>query len=120
LVINPKENCLPAEMFPPEYNIEVLSALRFVIGQVPTQEEAPEVQNFRNGGPVSLKPIAKFLQEQGRDGDTILAHITPEEAALLKSRGGAGTINPVTGLREYKNPLKKIKKDYSITCNPLR
>ena len=41
------------------------------------------------------------LASYGRGGDTMLAHITPEEAALLKSRGGAGTINPQTGLREF-------------------
>jgi hypothetical protein len=106
---------LPAEMFPPEYNIDVLSALRFVLSQVPTEEAEPEVQNFRDGGPVSLKPIAKFLQDQGRNGDTILAHINPEEAALLKSRGGAGTINPVTGLREYglRSRLKKVGRSIS-------
>jgi hypothetical protein len=102
---------LPADMFPPEYNVEVLSALRFVISQIPSEDGTPEVQGFRKGGLVSLKPIAKFLQEQGRNGDTILAHINPQEAALLKSRGGAGTINPITGLREYK--LKsKLKKAF--------
>jgi len=40
------------------------------------------------------------LASYGRDGDTMLAHINPEEAALLKSRGGSGTINPNTGLPE--------------------
>ena len=43
----------------------------------------------------------KNLASKGRYGDTMLAHITPEEAALLKARGGAGTINPQTGLREF-------------------
>ena len=41
------------------------------------------------------------LASKGRYGDTMLAHITPEEAALLKARGGAGTINPQTGLPEF-------------------
>jgi hypothetical protein len=41
------------------------------------------------------------LASKGRYGDTMLAHITPEEAALLKARGGAGTINPRTGLPEF-------------------
>jgi len=40
-------------------------------------------------------------QAAGRYGDTILAHINPEEAALLKSLGGSGTINPTTGLPEF-------------------
>ena len=43
----------------------------------------------------------KNLASKGRYGDTMLAHINPEEAALLKSMGGAGTINPQTGLREF-------------------
>jgi hypothetical protein len=41
----------------------------------------------------------------GRHGDTMLAHINPQEAALLKSLGGSGTINPHTGLPEYFNPF---------------
>jgi hypothetical protein len=45
--------------------------------------------------------LAQQLQSQGRGGDTILAHITPEEAQLLESRGGSGTINPDTGLPEF-------------------
>jgi len=42
-----------------------------------------------------------MMQQQGRGNDTVLAHITPAEAALLKKRGGAGTRNPVTGLLEF-------------------
>ncbi len=37
----------------------------------------------------------------GRNGDTLLAHITPKEAAMLKRKGGAGTRNPRTGLLEF-------------------
>ena len=47
--------------------------------------------------PNQLKNIASL----GRYGDTMLAHINPQEAALLKSMGGAGTVNPQTGLREF-------------------
>ena len=43
----------------------------------------------------------KNLASKGRNGDTMLAHINPQEAALLKSMGGAGTINPQTGLPEF-------------------
>jgi hypothetical protein len=49
----------------------------------------------------TLKKKAQELASYGRNGDTMLAHITPEEAALLKSLGGSGTINPDTGLPEY-------------------
>lgn len=43
----------------------------------------------------------KNLASKGRYGDTMLAHINPQEAALLKSMGGAGSINPNTGLPEF-------------------
>ncbi len=50
---------------------------------------------------------ARTLQGMGRNGDTVLAHITPAEARLLKARGGAGTTNPATGLLEFYNADKK-------------
>jgi hypothetical protein len=53
-----------------------------------------------------LKTLAKELQSKGRNGDTILAHINPQEAGILKALGGSGTRNPDTGLPEYF--LKKI------------
>jgi hypothetical protein len=57
-----------------------------------------------------LRKIARLLQDKGRKGDTILAHINPREAALLREQGGAGTVNPETGLPEfydddYGNPI---------------
>jgi len=89
----------PEELLPENLDIEFFSTLRFALLRAPVSEP---VQKFKDGGPVSLKPVAQFLQEQGREGDTILAHINPQEAAMLKRMGGAGTINPVTGLLEYK------------------
>jgi len=41
------------------------------------------------------------MQTLGRDGDSILAHINPEEARQLMQMGGRGTINPATGLPEF-------------------
>lgn len=49
----------------------------------------------------NIKQIAGLLQSYGNNGDTVLAHITPKEAQLLKDLGGAGTINPDTGLIEF-------------------
>jgi hypothetical protein len=37
----------------------------------------------------------------GNRGDSIIAHITPKEAAILAMRGGAGTVNPKTGLLQF-------------------
>jgi len=55
----------------------------------------------RMGG--DLRKIARLLQDKGRNGDTILAHINPREAALLREQGGSGTINPETGLMEFED-----------------
>lgn len=49
----------------------------------------------------SAKAWADILEKYGRHGDTMLAHITPGEAAHLKQRGGSGTRNPDTGLLEF-------------------
>ena len=46
--------------------------------------------------------LAEMIRQQGRGRDKILAHITPDEARLLKQRGGSGTINPTTGLPEFQ------------------
>jgi hypothetical protein len=50
---------------------------------------------------LDMAALAQILRSRGRGNDTILAHITPKEAALLKKRGGRGSINPETGLPEY-------------------
>jgi len=49
-----------------------------------------------------FKELYNELAGQGIEGDTELAHVNTFEASLLKSIGGSGTINEVTGLREYK------------------
>ena len=48
-----------------------------------------------------LKHLYTDIAAKGRMGDTTLAHINTEEAALLKAQGGSGTVNPATGLFEY-------------------
>lgn len=63
----------------------------------------------RLGGDV--RKIAALLQSKGRGRDTILAHITPREAALLKARGGRGSENPETGLLEFEDDAGAIE-DY--------
>jgi len=55
---------------------------------------------YDQGGQLSPKEMKK-VQGLGRNGDTQLAHINPQEAAMLKAMGGSGTINPYTGLPEY-------------------
>jgi len=50
---------------------------------------------------LNMPAMAEILASKGRNGDKILAHITPKEAKKLKKEGGAGTINPETGLMEF-------------------
>ena len=52
-----------------------------------------------------LASIAQLLRSKGRGKDSVLAHITPKEAALLKKRGGRGSTNPDTGLPEYEDTV---------------
>ena len=47
------------------------------------------------------RSMAEMLRRMGRRGDTMLAHITPEEADMLMQAGGSGTTNPATGLPEF-------------------
>jgi hypothetical protein len=45
--------------------------------------------------------LAEMIRQQGRNGDTVLAHINPIEAQILKDLGGSGRINPKTGIPEF-------------------
>lgn len=63
------------------------------------------VRHFAHGG---LHQTARALQAAGRGGDTILAHINPKEAEVLRRMGGSGTVNPTTGLVEFKGGIGRI------------
>jgi len=63
-----------------------------------------------------LKELYHDIASKGQDGDTMLAHINPEEAALLKAHGGSGTINPATGLPEYKKAIKTVVKIAAVAA----
>jgi hypothetical protein len=73
---------------------------------------------YKEGGKVKSQKtnpypsLAEMIRQQGKGEDTILAHINPLEAEILKGIGGKGTINPKTGLPQFgffKNPFKAIK-----------
>src|SRR5574337_1294331 len=66
----------------------------------------------------SAPAIAKQLAAHGRGNDTLLAHISPKEALILKRLGGSGTRNPVTGLLEFDDSGDfnyNWSPDYSLT-----
>lgn len=58
----------------------------------------PAPAGFAQGG---LASLAQSMSAAGRNGDNMLAHITPTEARYLRQVSGPPTINPVTGLPEY-------------------
>ena len=84
-----EEGDLPAQFDP----VAIISLLVLLYGM----QERTKQKGFAKGG----------LASMGRHGDTMLAHINPREAAMLKQMGGAGTINPHTGYPEYFS-LKKF------------
>lgn len=49
-----------------------------------------------------IKHLYADVAKMGDGGDTELAHVNLKEVAILKAHGGAGTINPRTGLVEFK------------------
>jgi hypothetical protein len=60
--------------------------------------------------------IAEMLRAKGKGEDTILAHINPLEAMMLKEMGGSGTINPATGLPQFgflKKPFRSIARVFA-------
>ena len=67
--------------------------------------------------PKELDKIAKA----GRYGDTMLAHINPQEAAMLRAMGGSGSINPYTGLPEYwgSNPFSSFVSSVADTVGSV-
>ena len=85
-----EEGDLP-EQFDP---VIIISLLVLLYGM----QERTKQKGYARGG----------LAAMGRHGDTMLAHINPREADMLKQMGGSGTINPRTGLPEYKFSLKKF------------
>jgi len=82
----------------------------------------PNTVNYADGGAVKKKKnrvenspypmLAEMIRKQGNGEDTVLAHINPLEAMMLKEMGGSGTINKKTGLPQFglfSNPKKWFK-----------
>jgi len=126
-----KTQNMPDDLLPEVFDVEFFGAFNMALDELRLTSEMPSraPQGFANGGVASLRPIpAAMLARHGRNGDTQLAHVTPEEMRLLKSRGGSGTINPVTGLPEFflkfigkafKSIGKAIKKFASSTIGKI-
>lgn len=93
--------------FPAEYDPEFLATIGMVVMHAKKSRQGGEQSastvptpppGMARGG---IAEAAHMVASRGRGQDTMLAHITPKEAKMLKSKGGMGTINPATGLPEY-------------------
>ena len=115
------DNDIPQE---PDYQeLASMAAIGNVAEDMLAEESAP-AQVEAPVAPVSPEQMAQ-VAAQGRNGDTQLAHINAEEAAVLKQMGGTGTINPVTGLPEYGffsdlwKGIKKVAKAVAPYALPI-
>ena len=89
--------------FPPQFDeVLIISLLVVLYGM----QDRLAQQGYARGG---LAVSGKQLARMGQGGDRQLAHINDREAEVLRRMGGQGTVNPNTGLREYKG-LKNIIK----------
>jgi len=95
------------DILPEQFDPHFFAALNMAIDQM--VGEPAGAQAFARGGIAELSPVSKAIADYGRNGDTMLAHITPAEARMLRRRGGAGTTNPNTGLKEYFSLGKLFK-----------
>ena len=85
--------------------------------QMPGMYQGVAPQGYANGGIASLpqsganytngvsyngsQPQAGAIMQEGRHGDTMLAHLTQEQHQVLSMMGGGSTTNPKTGLPEH-------------------
>ena len=127
---------LTEEDLPPEYDPEALATMLYMLrkekqarsggmsmqppsSMPPMAGTAPEMmqppQGFARGG---IAEAARLVANSGRYGDTMLAHINPREAQLLRKHGGSGTINPKTGLPEFI--FKFLRKVWQAVWKPVK
>ena len=126
---------LTEEDLPPQYDPEALAMMLYALrkeqqarsggmsmqppssmppmaGAAPPEMQPP--QGFARGG---IAEAARLVAGSGRFGDTMLAHINPREAQLLRKHGGSGTINPKTGLPEFI--FRFLRKAWQAVWKPV-
>jgi hypothetical protein len=71
----------------------------------------------------AIRAAVEKVAAAGRGGDELLAYLSPESMTALKRMGGAGTINPATGLPEFKGGVigrigRSIQKVFGRSSPP--
>jgi hypothetical protein len=107
------------ELLPEAFDAQLFGALQVALDQLRAPDTMAPPQNFAKGGIASLRPMAQAMADAGRNGDTMVAHISPIEAQILRRIGGSGTTNPTTGMPEFflKKLFKKIGKTIKKFAN---
>ena len=115
---------VPEELLPAMFDPTFFGGLELALNELeksssasPNLESSPLIASPMPMADGGIATVAQAIASMGRRGDTMLAHITPEEAALLQRMGGSGTINPVTGLPEFfliKSAKKIFKSAKSV------
>ncbi len=114
-----QQGVLEAGDLPDQFDPQLMGVIIMVLHELKAKGGAQQPQvpsQFAEGG---LADAARHLQAQGRNGDTLLAHISQQEAAMLKAMGGSGTINPNTGLPEFWNPFKAVSNAISSVAKSV-
>jgi len=113
-----KEMGAPDEILPEQFDPQFFAALNMAVDQMIGAPAGAEA--FAKGGIAELTPVSKAIANYGRNGDTMLAHITPAEARMLRRKGGSGTINPKTGMPEFFNLFKEIGNAFKSVGNAVK
>jgi hypothetical protein len=108
---------IPEEILPPTFDAAYFAAFNIALDQLSAQQTPV---GMARGGIMALSPVATELAKMGRNGDRMLAHITPSEARMLRRSGGSGTINPRTGFREYGKLKKWVKSAAKAITKPIK
>jgi hypothetical protein len=113
------------ELLPEAFDAALFAALNMALDELRGPGTMAPPQAFARGGIASLKPMAREMAAAGRNGDTMIAHISPVEAQILRRYGGSATINPQTGAPEFflkkmfKSIGKAVKKFASSTVGKI-
>ena len=91
-----QDGIIDEDMVPPQFDQAFIVSL--LIALYGLQDRMSE-RGYARGG---LTVAARKLETGGRGGDSELVHVNRREAEMLRRMGGQGTVNPNTGLREYK------------------
>jgi len=100
------DESLVPEQFDPALIVSILIALYMIQERVAQQPQMPPQQPPQQPMAMAHGGLAR-LAAAGRGGDSMLAYTTAREREMLERVGGAGTVNPNTGLREYKGGFFK-------------